>query len=71
MAPTKDEIVAVMRRYNVAKHWRASTEAGANRYAVFADGAALTEPAQHREANEQREYLIAADLIDLFAGEVG
>lgn len=67
--PTKDDVIAVMRRYGVAKHWRASTEAKATRYSVFVNGQALTDPTFHKEANEQRELLIVGDLIDLFAGE--
>lgn len=61
----KEAVLAAMHRYSVRKHYRASTTGRRTLYAVFADGEQLTEPADHCEAQEARELLIAQDIVDM------
>ena len=63
----EDAIIAVLRTYKVAKHWRASSEAKTVRYAVFVDGKPVTTPAVHGEAEAARERLVAQAILRIGA----
>jgi len=66
--PSKDEVIAVLRRFVVREHYQASTQARVRRYAVFESGHQLTSPCDHRQAQLQREQLTAQQLLDMFEG---
>lgn len=59
----------ILRRYTVRTHYAASAESRARRYAVFADGQQVGEPASHGDAHAAREKLMLADLMTLIEGE--
>lgn len=66
----------ILTRYRVSKHYVASSEGGFSRYAVWAGaprhpntpGAKpeqVTEPSNHREAQDMRVSLTVSDIADL------
>lgn len=63
---SRDQIIAILGRYRVQKHYRATTEAGATRYAVFTDAGQLTEPALSAEARAEQQRRTVDDLLALF-----
>jgi len=65
MADLELEIRSVLSRYRVLQHWKETTEAGTNRYAVFADGKQIGETGAHGVMQAKRTDLIVADLLKL------
>lgn len=68
MTEAAEQIAAILRRYAVYGHYKASVRA--QKYAVFrkrADGSSecVSEPVAHAEAQAHRERLIVADLLEL------
>lgn len=64
------QITAILRRYRVNLHWKASAGPGPRRYAVWDDrGQQVTEPTSHAEAQQCREGLIVADLLELIEAQ--
>lgn len=59
-------LLEILRRYEVRHHNRASTEAGVPRYALFADGRQIGEPASRPTISQRREESMASALIDYF-----
>ena len=73
---TVDDLLPILQRYRVYSHYRATSASKSTLYAVFKVGAErgrcqVTEPTTHGEAQEQRDRLIAADILALAALEVG
>ena len=59
------EIRAILARYGVRSHWKASTEAKATRYALFRDGKQISAPGGHRELQQRCVDMIVADILEL------
>lgn len=70
MTVTKEQVIAVSKRYRVQSHYRASSDCGRRRYAIWHDGVQLIEPTTHGEAVKVSELLMAQDMIDLFGGRL-
>lgn len=65
--PTIEAILAVLRRYRVQKHYRASVEAKVTRYAVYAGkGEQLTEPKPFVDAKDEAQRMTARAIAELF-----
>lgn len=68
---TKDAIIAILRRYTVCLHYKATSQASpaVRLYAVFSKTGQVTEqasePMSHADAQKAREELIAADILAL------
>ncbi len=69
MTAREDAIRAVLNRFHVRKHYQGTSRLGPARYAVFAEGVALTAPAAHADAIAERQDLIVHALLALMAGE--
>lgn len=67
---TRDDILAIMRSYNVAKHYRSSSVNTGMRYCVFKirEGA-VTDPLEHGEAVRRREEIVADAILELAGGQ--
>jgi hypothetical protein len=72
-AITKADVVTVLRRYRVLGHYMASARERRQVYAVFGTvgqkSEQICEPTSHKEAQEMKLNLIAADLLELFGVE--
>lgn len=68
---TEEQIIAVMRSYRVQRQYRASTEAGTSRYAVWhghgPDSRQISEPMSHSAAERERERLVAREIMEGFS----
>ncbi len=65
MADIDTEIRAILRRYTVRGHYKATTAEKKTRYALFADGKQHGEPDDHAAIQHRRETLIVGEIVDL------
>ena len=59
-----EQVVALLRKFRVQKHYRATTESGAVRYAVFAEGAQVSDPLPYAEATAERDRMTARAILE-------
>ena len=58
------QVYFLLRKYRPQKHYRATTAAGAVRYAIFARGGGqITEPMTSKEANEAAAFMTAREIV--------
>lgn len=68
MAEHSKAIRAVLHKYTVRKHYRATSQGTGTQYAVFVDGVQSGEPKSHASAQQDREDMIVRDLIEMMGG---
>jgi hypothetical protein len=66
----ESEVALLLRKYRVQKHYRASREARATKYAVFDQSGQLTEPKRSGEARADADRLTAAAIVEYLKGRL-
>lgn len=63
LSALETEVFLRLRKYRVQKHYRASSDAKATRYAVFHNGKQITDAKPFAEAHSERDTLTAKEIV--------
>lgn len=62
---TESDIVQILVRYSIRRHYQGSSAGSRTVYAVFGKGKQLSAPSDHASTSQARDKMIAADILAL------